>query len=276
MTATLADIQRKYGDSVYPLYKDQMHEPYMESNNGIGYKGVVMYDELEDKVQCAECGKWFEALSTHLKIHKLTGREYKDSNGLFYKVPLCSKKLSNKRSMSAIIHNTKRTNLLKGYKHNKGSRILVNAQQRAALKIQSKNKHGLCDAQVAARLLVVRDICGYKKIQDIKSADVRKYDRNLYGNVYEKYGTIKKACKALKLQQSRVGHYEDSEVIALLRKFVIVKKRMPRRNHTVNDFVMGTLPTEKVFVRLFGSFKRAKMMAGLDQLLEEVKAEKYA
>ena len=31
MPVTLFDIQRKYGDSVYPLYKDEMHEPFMEN-----------------------------------------------------------------------------------------------------------------------------------------------------------------------------------------------------------------------------------------------------
>jgi hypothetical protein len=63
MPATLADIQAKYGDSVYPLYKDQMHEPYMETDTGRGYMGVVMYSELDDKVMCNECGKWFKKIT---------------------------------------------------------------------------------------------------------------------------------------------------------------------------------------------------------------------
>lgn len=103
MPATLNDIQRKYGESVYPLYKDQMHEPYMENDSGFGYQGVVMYDELEDKVQCSICGGWFKLIThTHLKRHGLTSaREYKEIAGINKTTPVCGKGYSEFRSKNA-------------------------------------------------------------------------------------------------------------------------------------------------------------------------------
>ena len=68
MPAILEDIQEKYGEAVYPLYKDEAHEPYMENGKG-GYQGVVLYDKLEDKVRCEECGRWFVFWRHMLKRH---------------------------------------------------------------------------------------------------------------------------------------------------------------------------------------------------------------
>ena len=102
MPATLFDIQRKYGDSVYPLYKDEIHEPYMENDNGIGIKGGVLYNDLEDKIQCSECGEWFRFLGGHTpSAHKITAREYKDKYELPQNIPLCTPKISFQRSQEA-------------------------------------------------------------------------------------------------------------------------------------------------------------------------------
>ena len=199
MASTLADIQAKYGDSVYPLYKDEMHEPYMESDNGIGYKGVVMYDELEDKVQCSECGKWFiNITNTHLRSHKLTPTEYKNKNGLLLGTPLISKSLSRTKSinMQRVWEEDVRIResfgkLRKMVKE--GTNSMSSDQNREShLKIQSKNKRGLCDAQVAARLEIVMEMMG-KLLKDLTMVDVQKVDYPLWRYLTRKYGTIMKS-----------------------------------------------------------------------------------
>jgi hypothetical protein len=271
MVATLADIQRKYGEGVYPLYKEQMHEPYMDNGKG-GYKGVVLYDESEDKIRCEECGGWFLSLAPHIKIHKMSGEEYKDEHGLFHNVALCSQKISNAHSSSALKHNSFRKNLLKGKKYNKGDTKFLKASKLMNSKAQHKNKFGFCDAQVAARLEVVKEMSSKKRLQ---SSDIRRHDHNLYLWLRSTYGSISKGCKKFGIKESRHSQefYEDANLIGLLRKFVIKNKRMPRKNRIMNDFCGGILPTEKVFSRVFGSWRRAKMMAGLDGLLAEVNNE---
>jgi predicted transcriptional regulator len=319
MPATLADIQRKYGDSVYPLYKDEMHEPYMENNHlemnyshiqevkkakeiynkvksirkvakalktsdrkrvgklikeevtpkSFGYQGIVLYDELEDKVQCSECGEWFEALQAHVRIkHKKTVGEYKADFGINRQTPICSKKVSETLSKVA-----KKSNLAR-FKFKKGHYIKpprTSIKRRIELSkigkqsTQTKNQHGLCDAQIAARLVVVRDMAGRKRVEDITSRDFSKYDRNLYQAMRNRFGTFAKACKSLDIEYIGQKKYSDSEMIAKLRTFVIKHKRIPSTKLDLNS--QNNIPTYDAYKAHFGSWHRAKIMGGLDQLL---------
>lgn len=320
MTATLADIQAKYGDSVYPLYKDEMHAPYMENEKikdpivefdnrvaslsmskipqqsiakhlgvattkiteslrktggtvtevpeiSVGYKGVVLVDENNDgKVQCSECGKWFKMLGPHLnRDHKINTTEYKDKHGLSRRVALCSKQTSEKfsKNTEGILQNSL-------WKKNpeRMKKILLEVNKKAVEerkktkdKIQTKNRYGLCDAQITSRLLIVRDMVGKPNLREVTNRDLQKYDANLYNAMKNKYGSFKNACNSLGIKHLGMNKYEDSELIAKLRNYVMVKKNIPS----------STKFDKQIYRRYFGSWRRAKMMAGLDQLLQEVK-----
>jgi hypothetical protein len=266
MPATLNDIQAKYGDQVYPLYKDQMHEPYMENDNGIGYKGVVMYDEHEDKVQCSECGKWYKHLAPHIYFkHKKRVEQYKEEHGLYQKTPLCSKNFSIKMSNSAT--EMVRTGWKSSSRFIKGVGPTIRRKRNKSDVMQYKNSHGLCDAQIASRLVVVREMSGKKKIEDLTSFDLQKYDQNLEAVIRNKYGNWALASKALGLKDV-LGEYNDANLIAKLRTFVINRGFIPFSSK-LSKYGLGNHHT---YTKYFGSWRRAKMMAGLDQLLAEVKA----
>lgn len=48
-----------------------------------GEVGILAYDEIEDKVQCHICGKWFRGLNTHvLRTHGWSGDDYREEFGL--------------------------------------------------------------------------------------------------------------------------------------------------------------------------------------------------
>lgn len=273
MPATLADIQAKYGDSVYPLYKDQMHEPYMEADNGIGYKGVVMYDEKEDKVQCSECGKWVKKITNrHLQMHNFdTHKDYKDKFSLDYKTPLCGKSTSNK-SRQAALKASLTTEWIAQKESNKefiksiSSKGAV-AKSKKGTTIQESNKIGLCDAQIVSRWYIVQQQIGHIP----SSVDLKKYDSQLYYGIIKRHGSLSVASKkfgftSLAPGQRSTGIYTDIQLIASLRNFVISEKRIP----LYKDFY-NRKPTYKTIIDRFGSWRRAKMMAGLDQLLEEIK-----
>ena len=280
MPATLADIQKKYGDSVYPLYKGEA--PYMENDNGIGYKGVVMHDEDEDKVQCSECGKWFSDLGTHLgahghSSHGITVKDYREKHGLLTSVQLCSKRKSRllsenmkKRWRRGDMDNSLK-NLEKG-RVDHGEKIKASKQ-----KMQHKNKFGYCDAQIAARIVIVRDQASKQDISNLAMSDIQKYDHPLYKALVRKYGSLKLAVGALGLSSRlRKKRYTDSEIIALLRNWVMEHKKIPAANDITarkNPIKVGggyNLGIGTIYNH-FGSWRRAKMMAGLDQLLQEVK-----
>ncbi len=265
MPATLDDIQRKYGGSVYPLYKDVMHEPYMENDGGTGYQGVVLYDDLSDKVQCADCEEWFGALCTHVvRVHGYKdAREYKEKQGLFPNTPLCVPRVSESFSNNAK-HLENLSQLMKTRKSfTKGDQRAPRGAEHYTHRLMLKNRNGYCDAQIAGRLAVVRAMIGGG---EITSGAVRTHDVRLYNILCNKYGTVKAACGALGLVESRKGtHFRtnDVDIVADLRRFVVGNKRIPRWQETGHSL--------EAIRKYLGSWARAKMMAGLDQLLEEVK-----
>lgn len=270
MPATLADIQKKYGDSVYPLYKDEMHEPYMENNGRYGYKGVVLYDELEDKLQCSICGEWYGHLTAHTwQAHDVGAEEYREQNSLLKKVSLVNKNIS--RKMSA---NGKR-NIKKGKTgiftiFNKRGRLGGDTGKwvkKSHNSIQHKNRYGLCDAQILHRLNVVCNIVGKNSVEELTNFDISKYDSKLYASVSRRLGKRKNFCEKynIKYLGNSPQTLKDDELIARLRTFVIDNRRLPEWKDLKGVVGVGTI------IDHFGSLRRAKMMAGLDQLLEEVK-----
>ena len=273
MPATLADIQRKYGESVLPLYKDQMHEPYMEEAHG--YLGVVLYDEHEDKIQCAECGNWYQSLQTHLiKAHNKTTSEYKEQMGLNKSTALCSVGLSNKRSI--ISTETFRKFNKEGIgrkvltkKWRESPEIMGNKGNQHMKRMIEKNKHGLCDAQISSRLVIVRDMAGKQSLSDVTTGDLQKYDKNLYSAIYARFGSYKQLAESLGIKAIERNTYQDSQLIADLRMFVTKNKYIP----STTEITKLKGYNRDIFNRHFGSWRRAKMMAGLDQLLEEIKHE---
>lgn len=271
MPATLEDIQKKYGKggSVYPLYKNEMHAPYMENETGNGYKGVVLYRKDIDAVQCSECGQWFENLSIHVKIHGINAMQYREKNGLFKKTSLSSKRLSRQRSELATRRISEGYSILQKDRNLVSSANLKKSQNIARSSFQFQNKYGLCEAQVSSRLMVVKEMSGNK---NITSADISRYDRKLYDYLRKSYGSVEKACEKFNIEFLGQGNnrYEDAEVIALLRLYVLENKEIPTLQ-MIDDINIGF--SSGVIYKHFGSWRRAKMMAGLNKLLSEVKNE---
>src|SRR3990167_260280 len=261
MPATLFDIQKKYGEQVTLLYKDSGNEPYMESENGIGYQGTVVYDQLQDKILCNECGKWYETLSSHLpRIHKTDQKNYRDKYGINYNIGICSKRLSRKFSETAINNIKTNKNFASHNGLNQGTH-----SQRKTFTTQYKNRFALCDAQTAVRLAVIREQSGEK---EITSKSVKKYDIRLYDHLRRRYGTIVAGCKALGIEAIGKGYkgFDDIKVIARLRAWVTAHGRIPNYWERRNT---GGVPISAVY-RHFGSWRKAQAMAGLDQLLEDL------
>lgn len=68
-----------------------------------GKLGILAYDEIEGKIQCHVCGRWFFYLFPHLRWkHELTLDEYREDYGLNRTQPLCSPILSEKHRKTFI------------------------------------------------------------------------------------------------------------------------------------------------------------------------------
>jgi hypothetical protein len=267
MPYTLNDIQNKYGESIYPLYKDEMYEPYMENDSGYGYKGVVMYDEEKDKLQCSICGEWFSSLASHLaKAHGKKAEDYKDEQGIHRNVALVTKEISRKISYTA------RKNLESGIIPSTWNRGTGNrgTGKRYKVKMQHKNKHGLCDAQIAARVIIVLKESGKDGIEELTSHDFTKYDAKLLQAIIRKYGGWELAANSLgfKYVGSPGGggaRYEDAELLADIRR---VTRELNKEPTCAEYREMGKAGVRTMH-KHFGSWRRAKVMAGVAQLLKE-------
>lgn len=260
MPATLADIQAKYGDEVYPLYKELMYEPYSETDSG-GYGGCVLYDKSLGKIRCEECGKWYISLERHLILHNITVRDYKLKHELLLKTPLISPSLSEKRSIAG----------LESKKRHGMPRLKFNTSHKNITRKSTgfRNKLNLCDAQILCRLEVVRKMGG-----ELTSSNLAKYDKGLYKYLVYKLYSVDAVCKKYEIKRTNNsgiglrGRTDEMEIISELRKWVIRYGIIPNHNDLKRKF---GLPSWQTIYNYFGSWKRAKMMAGLDQLLEEGK-----
>ena len=276
MPATLADIQRKYGESVYPDYKDQAFEPYMENDSGHGYLGVVLRDREKDLIICNECGAWVKMLGTHLRNcqrYNVTDHsvfnvnDYREKYGIFKKWALCSKSVSKRHREHAL----KNPHFIKSMANKTafdGSRkeqrkSSANAHRNMAY----KNKHGSCPDQIKARLEKVAKIVG----RDVRDNDLRKYDPKLRKMFEYHFGTANKGIVKYGYNPpSKKGEFrvKESSLIEELRRFVTLNIRLP----LTRDCSHLLQYSSKTYLKRFGSWRRTKMMAGLDQLLAEVKS----
>lgn len=176
------DIQRKYQDAkrlreykLKPLselalkkneYKDLLidypdaptgrayvginKQPFMKSDTGIGFKGVVLQDENRGLVQCYECGGWYQILNRKHLISCTGGkiktcREYRIKHGLFLTQSLSSDTWA--------LQVTK--NLFNTPNRQRGGRLNNHPpKNNQHTKTEAyKNLHGTCDLQILSRLV---------------------------------------------------------------------------------------------------------------------------
>jgi hypothetical protein len=72
-----------------------------------GEPGVLAYDELLDRVQCAVCGRWYQAIrGSHLRKHGLTIEQYKEEAGLNHGTALMTPRLRELQRQWSIATNS--------------------------------------------------------------------------------------------------------------------------------------------------------------------------
>lgn len=292
MSATLADIQAKYGDGVYPLYKEEMYAPYGENTNyDNGYQGVVLHDELKDKIQCSICGGWFEELKPHITdTHKITVDEYRYNCGLTKTIPLINKSKSRKLSEAASRtgrkwgNNRKKPVYVNWDTNTTSRRMTIKDKVKKELTTLSSksqayhNRYGLCDAQISARLEIVSQIMN-KSVEDLEYKDIERHDKKLLNVRFRNEvcgwgvgGNIKTLRYLKNVYNPCSGNFTKKEagIIAKLRVYVKEQNKKPSFKE-LEEYKTCGLPHIDDITDTFGSWDRARMMAGLDQLLQEVK-----
>src|SRR3990167_3459479 len=186
MAVTLFDIQKKYGERVYIIYKEAMHPPYMEGKNGIGIQGALLTDG--EKVMCDLCEEWFHSIAKHIsRAHKISSQEYRQERGLGARSPICSPATSKKYRDHAIKKMAKQKNRdqLKNIKRVPkitGSEAVTKGYKT----MQYRNNFGLCPEQMALRYVIL----AIEKGRFPDEYSIRDLDRFLWTNIDKFYGSF--------------------------------------------------------------------------------------
>ena len=132
--------------------------PFQPVKKGFGFIGIVAEDDSEEgKLQCHECGQWYEQLPTHYSVkHGMTGEQYKAKFGLFKHTALKSKRI--RLIQSAVIQKLQKEKKM-GIGNNLGSSPMVKGNKYAGNQkgkkhpVESQNSYGRCDLQIMTKII---------------------------------------------------------------------------------------------------------------------------
>ncbi len=173
-----------------PDYK----EPILPVEGGYGWYGLQSYNE-QGQLMCNECGVFRNALSLHVREHKLSVKQYKIKYSLMSKTKLVSEDITNKfRDIAKKNHSLDKTPevtrkaviaMLKARREKKGK----------PLPLEFLNKQGTCPAQCLSRLIAISCIEGDKPTV----RQIRNHDSSLEGLLISRFGSLNKARQIVKL-----------------------------------------------------------------------------
>lgn len=241
---------------------DLAKEPLMESPSGYGYQGVVLYDDVADKVQCHECGEWFRSVSSHISFHGLRSREYKEKYELNFGTPLNIPSISTATSIRhEFLWRLNNENITKEEIHEqavkrgfKGGAAMKKIRERERKEngrkmhntVEMMNKYGTCPRQIEEKFTAAVDHFGGAPTFD----QLREYDHALLAVLYRRFKSYSNALQYFGLSTKRrvtMSEYPRETILALLKKFVDDNLRLPNPV----DTKMGLLPDYMTIAKHF-------------------------
>jgi len=174
--------------------------PFEKIKKGFGYRGVVLEDCDSGKLQCHICGGWFEIFNSHLSsTHNMSSKEYKQMFGLSQSTALKSKMIRLKQSETMIKlmreHPEKFVNRLSGNGFKKRNSYAGNRKKKNKA-LETRNKYGYCDLQIADRVLKLSDKLGKTpSLIDLQT----EYGKSIMWHIHKRYSSYITLCKKLGL-----------------------------------------------------------------------------
>lgn len=162
--------------------------PFEKVENGFGYNGVILEDYKSGKIQCNICGKWFENMSTHIRTHKISAKDYKVKFGLLSSTALKSKQM--RLNQSAVMQKLRVKNKSNRFKFKKNNSFAGNKLNRLTAQ-ESKNKFGVCDLQIMQKVIELKEELGKTPtLTQLKD----KYGAAFLFHLHKRYGSYIKYC----------------------------------------------------------------------------------
>lgn len=249
---------------VYLNYK----EPLRAVVDGFGYQGTLAQTEDGEFVQCHICGKLAANLGSHVyNAHRMMADEYKQKFQLAKMTPLCSDTFSRKakeRTLEWMKTKTseelERVNVAKnGAHHNRKF-------EPRSLTLEEMNRKGICPDQLLDRIRQAADALG--KTPTVVELNSYHQTQRYQVPIIRTFGSYKKACELAGLVPNKPGGGGGAKVahtreglLQMLKDYYTRWGIVP----TANDCARGFLPPIAVYVKHFGSIKKARKEAGLQE-----------
>lgn len=265
-----------YKDTFLTFYNYK--EPLRPVKKGFGYQGAVLGTLDGTAIQCHVCGELFKSLANHVKTNHGYKRlaDYKTEFGLAKETALVSESLRDEMKMKTLlwwkdsseeekkkVHEARKKRF---EEYIESERFKEQNERRWNISLETKNKRGTCPDQLLEKINKVAKELGHtpSKKEFIDYWDSQRYVHLIYATFGSWENGIKRAGLLPKIQDRSGGwrKYEDEELLDLLNVFHQETGKIP----SYTDCRRGILPDAGVYIRHFGSLKKARVLAGIHEL----------
>lgn len=250
-------------------------EPLKPVVDGYGYYGALLATKDGAGIQCHICGKIYGSLALHItQTHKIAAREYKKEYGLLAKTALVSEKvrqemkergLELQANLSTAELKQRMNKARRAYKEwLKSPAFQEQKSKRWKMRLEYYNKEGTCPDQLLDKIVEVTDKIGKTPTlgEFMKATGGQRYKHliiSTFGSWLNALGKL-----GLKSERNLYGNrtkyaYTDEQLLDYLRDYQATNKRIP----TATDCRRGLLPGACNYIRHFGSFPKARELAGI-------------
>lgn len=255
--------------------EEKVREPLIQipPEEGFGYKGVVLVDDVTGHLQCHVCGELFSDLSNHVRKHKISSREYKEKFDLNYSTALKSEQfLQNQSHRMSYLHKLLYTDMTteqiseiarkRGRLGAAANRKIAKERRKKKLEyrytLEMKNRFGTCPAQIEERFTRIVENLGRAPTFD----ELKEIDHSLLSVLFRRFKSYSNALVYFghsPKKKKGLTTYGIKAITLAIKEFVKKNKRLPTPRDTKTSF----LPDYDTLVKYFGSWEAVKNVAML-------------
>lgn len=251
---------------LYENYKEPLKK--IEKNKGYGFYGTVALTEDKEYVQCHVCGNLFPNVGGHVRKHKITAEEYKETYGLAATTALIGEPLREKLRAKSINNLPSRDGLpswLQEYNKKVQSGQIKHPgtkRKEGGLSLQRRNELGLCPDQVLEKIRELADILGHTPSNDEFQAH---YEGRYLKSIKFQHGSYLKAVAKLGMKSAKeIKEHTTEQLIQYMQEFHKKYGRIP----TTSDINRGLVgATRNTYFHRFGTLNNARIEAGLNAIV---------